>query len=106
MYHNTQRSCSCRNSIYHYKPLKNDDSQSVEESVRNITRREAIDRGIDHLEPTIGGNTHETNSGMQFLQIEVPKEELWDNEYYRISVNTRFTHIGAKKVSKNIIRDN
>ena len=42
-------------------------SQSVEELVRNITRRESVGRRIDYLEQTIGGNTYDTKTGIQFF---------------------------------------
>ena len=47
-----------------------DDRQLVEESVRNIPRREASGRGIDSLELTIEGKTHDTKTGMHSYKLK------------------------------------
>ena len=55
--------------------------QSFEDTATGISRIAADGRGIDHLEPTIGGKSHETKTIMQFFQIEEPKGEIWNDEY-------------------------
>ena len=50
--------------------------------------REAADRGIDHLNPTIGKKTHDTKTGTQFFQIKEPKGERWTDEYYKATVES------------------
>ena len=45
--------------------------QSFEETARGIPRIEAAGREIDSLEPTVGGNSHETNTDTHFFTNQV-----------------------------------
>ena len=75
----------------HTQDDPDDDRQSVEELVVNRPTWMASGRGIDRLEPTIGGKTHDNKTGMHFLLFEKPKEERWSDECYRKTVNKCFT---------------
>ena len=54
-------------------------------------------RGVDHLDPTIGGKSHDTKTGTQFFPIKEPKREIWTDKYYRSTFDTCFTHMRGKR---------
>ena len=71
--------------------------QSFEYTATGRPRREAAGRGIDHLEPTIGGKSYDTKTGTQFFQIKEPEVERYNDEYYKATVDTCFNQMGAKR---------
>ena len=75
--------------------------QSFEYTAPGRPRREAAGRGIDHLEPTIGGKSYDTKTGTQFFQIKGSKGQSWTDDYYKATVDTCFAQIGLKRGSRH-----
>ena len=87
-----------------WRNIRSSHRNTQRENINHLRRQQHSDQGekqqvgglIDSSK-LCGGGSHETKTGMQFLQIKEPKGERCTDEYYKATVDTCFTHMGTKR---------